>query len=364
MVNFDRRYAAFARLARAACLGVALAATAAVAALAGEISVKGEDLEGKVVGITSSGVEFETVYGEGKIVIPYADIERLESQARFVVLYGEAGAVRGRLLRVSEEYVLIGDDPASAVQVATGDIFRSFGEQEYADSKYEALKARYRYWTGNFDFGFAATQATTDTGSVNFGLGIERKKDPTRVVLRSSWRFVTQKEAGESKNTIENDIRALLRGEYNLTDRFFAFASVTGEYDEIQSLSLRTVPKGGLGYRIWQGEKGFLSADLGFSYVYQRFFGGTTDDYPAVSFGSEVEYALPLNSKFTAIGEYLPSVEGPTDNYLLRGSAAWSLPLLNWLGFKTTIFDEYNNRPAEGTKRNRLTITAGLSLLF
>jgi len=364
MLNPDLRRAPARRSIRATLIGGALAVAMAAAALAGEITVKGEDLEGVVAGITADGVQFETIYGAGRIVIPFADIEAIESEKRFVILYGESSEVRGRLLGVTATHVLIGDDPADAVQIATGDIFRSFGEQEYDDSAYDALKSRYRYWNANFDLGFAATQATTDTGSVNLGFGMERRKAPTRVVLRGFWRFATQKEKGEPKNTIENDVRALLRGEYDLTDRWFAFASVTGEYDEIQSLSLRTVPKGGLGYRIWQSEKGFLSADLGFSYVYQRFFGGATDDYPALSIGSEAEYALPFGSKLTAQGEYLPSVNSFKENYLLRGSAAWTLPLLEWLGFKLTLFDEYNNRPAEGTKKNKLTVTAGLSLLF
>ena len=173
-----------------------------------------------------------------------------------------------------------------------------------------------------------------------------------------------EEKQDEPQNTIENEVRGMLRGEYDVTKRLFVFASATGEYDEIESLSVRTVPKGGLGYRIWASPSGFLTGDVGFSYVYQRFFGGETEDYPAVSFGSEAEYKLPYGAKFTARGEYLPAVTEPTTNYLLRGSADLSVPMLSWLAFKFTAFDEYNNQPAEDAKRNKLTLTAGISLLF
>jgi putative salt-induced outer membrane protein YdiY len=331
---------------------------------AGEVSVRGEVLSGTVVGVTAEGVQFETIYGKGAILIPYADIERLESDARFVVLYSDSGEARGRLVGASEGELLIGEAPETATRVATGEIFKSFGEQEFEESGIEAMRSRYRYWRGNFDFGFAATQATTDTGSVDVGLQIERRKAPTRLLLRGRYRYSVQEKQDEPRDTVENDVRGLLRGEYDVTQRFFVYGSATAEYDEIASLSIRTVPKAGAGYRIWQSPKGFLSGDVGFAYVYQRYFGGDTEDYPAVSFGSEFEYLLPYSMKFTALGEYLPSVEDWAGNYLLRGTAALAVPMLSWMDLKLTVFDEYNNRPADDAKRNKLTYTAGLSLVF
>ena len=350
--------------ARAVLRGWVLTGLVAAPISAGEVSVQGEVLQGVVVGVTAEGVQFETIYGKGVILIPYADIERLESDARFVVLYGDAGEARGRLLGASEGELLVGEAPEEVVRVATGEIFRSFGEQEFEDSGLEALRSRYRFWRGNLDFGFAATQATNDTGSVDVGLQVERRKDPTRLLLTGRYRYTVQEKQDEPKDTIENEVRGLLRGEYNITKRFFVFASATAEYDEIESLSIRTVPKGGAGYRIWQSPKGFLSGDVGFAYVYQRFFGGDTEDYTAASLGSEAEYQLPYDAKLTARGEYLPSLEEPTGNYLLRGSAALGVPMLSWLDLKFSVFDEYNNRPAADAKRNKLTFTAGLSLLF
>jgi len=345
------------------CAGLVAGALAAPVG-AGEVTVKGELLEGKAVGVTAKGVEFETIYGAGKILIPYADIEQLRSEARLVVLYGDRGEARGQLLGVSEGVLLVGDDPESAARIETQSILRSFGEQEYEGSGIDALRSRYRFWRANFDFGFSSTQATTDTGSIDTGLEIERRKSPTRFLLSGVYRYATETKRDEPKSTIENELRGLLRGEYNMTQRLFAFAAVTGEYDEVESLTIRSVPKAGLGLRIWESEKGFLSGDVGFSYVYQRFFGGSTESYPAIAFGSEAEYKLPYDAKLTARGEYLPSVEELQDNYLLRGSVALTLPMASWLACKFTVFDEYNNRPAEDADKNKLTLTAGLSLIF
>ncbi|HEY5658019.1 MAG TPA: DUF481 domain-containing protein [Myxococcota bacterium] len=352
------------RAAYAAFWGCVALGLAAISASAGEVRVKGEVLEGKVVGVTAEGIKFETIYGKGEILLPYADVESLSSEGRFVVLYGEGGEVRGRLLGLVDGELLVGEETGEPARVVTAEIFRSFGEQEFEDSGLEALRSRYRFWNANLDFGFAYTQATNDTGAMGVGLEIQRKKAPTRLLLTGGYRYSVEEKQDEPQNTIENEVRGMLRGEYDVTKRLFVFASATGEYDEIESLSVRTVPKGGLGYRIWESPSGFLTGDVGFSYVYQRFFGGETEDYPAVSFGSEAEYKLPYGAKFTARGEYLPAVTEPTTNYLLRGSADLSVPMLSWLAFKFTAFDEYNNQPAEDAKRNKLTLTAGISLLF
>jgi hypothetical protein len=45
------------------------------------------------------------------------------------------------------------------------------------------------------------------------------------------------------------------RLDYDLSDRLFSFGLVSAEYDEIQSLSIRTDPTVGLGYRFIMREK-------------------------------------------------------------------------------------------------------------
>jgi putative salt-induced outer membrane protein YdiY len=348
----------------AACWACLWLLISAAAASAGQIGVKGEVLEGSVVGVTSKGVLFETIYGEGKIMIPYADIESLHSDVRLVVIYGETGEVRGFLQGLRDGELLVGDDAASARAVPADEILRSFAEEEYEGAGLDALRSRYRFWRANFDFGFAMTQATSETGSVESGLEIERKKQPTRLLLTGTYRYATEKQRDTPTNTIENELRGLLRGEYDLAQHFFGYASATGEYDEVESLSMRSVSKAGVGVRIWESERGFLSGDVGFSYVYQRFFGGSTESYPAAALGTEAEYRLPYHARLAARGEYLPSVEAPRENYLLRGSVALSVPMASWLALKFSVFDEYNNRPAEDANKNKLTVTAGLSLLF
>jgi hypothetical protein len=295
---------------------VVLLQTLLVAAVAGaaEVRVKGQLLEGKVVGMTPKGVEFETILGTGAIVIPFADVEELSSDKTFVVLYGDSGEVRGRIVGLDGEQLLVGDDPATATPVEVGSIFRSFTAEEFDASGIEALRARFRYWHAQFGLSFAATQATNDTTNFAIDFDVDRRKGPNRLIFNSTYRLSTQQTKNEPESTLENAIRGLLRAERDFSERLFVFGSATAEYDEIQSLSFRTVPKGGLGYRFWRTDKAELSGDVGASFVYQRYFGGGENNYAAVSFGGDFRADLPMGSTFTARGEYLPSVDNWKSN--------------------------------------------------
>lgn len=137
-----------------------------------------------------------------------------------------------------------------------------------------------------------------------------------------------------------------------------------GEYDEPQRLSLRAVPTAGMGYRVLRTGPLTLTARTGGGYVYERYFNDRINDYATAIFGADLEAKLPLGSTFEAHLDYLPAVDDGTNNYLIRASATWSLPVLSWMDFKLTLLNDYTGRPAPETERNSFTTTAGVSLRF
>ena len=176
--------------------------------------------------------------------------------------------------------------------------------------------------------------------------------------------FRSTKESGESRVTDENRLLGRTRLDYDLSDRTFAFGQVSAEYDEIQNLSLRTDPAVGIGYRFIKREKLMLSGRGGPGYVYQRYFGGGTENYFTILFGADLEAHLPHGSKFKLSVEYLPEVDDLQNNYLIRTFADWTRPIIGWLDFKIAAINIYNNQPEEDTERNSFTMTAGISFRF
>lgn len=334
------------------------------AARAADVVVQGNELEGSVAGVTGEGVEFDVVYGEGTIVIPWANVEELRSDREFLVLYGDDEDVTGQLQGVEEGFLLVGPSAEEATRIPVDAIFRSLTREQYEESPLEALRARYRYWTATFDLLFAYTDATTDSTAFVTGLEIVRDKSPSRLTLEAAYRFGTTRESGEERNTTEDRIFGRARLDYDLFDAVFAFSSVSGEYNDLQDLSLRVDPTLGLGWRFIDRPGLTVAARSGGAWVYERYFGGRTDSYFSVVFGGDLRADLPFGSRLEARAEYLPAVGDWAGNYLIRTTVDWRLPILGWLDFHLAVRDDYENQPAPDTQHNSFISTAGLGARF
>jgi putative salt-induced outer membrane protein YdiY len=347
-------------------LAICLAALVfpAANAFGAEVFSKHQGLEGSVVGVTSEGVRFETIYGQGAILIRWSDIEKIRSDKQFLVFYGESEEAAGRIWGLVNGELLVGESRAAAVRIPVDQIFRSITREQYEKSLLERLRARYRYWTANFDLAFAFTDATTDTLSFSTALELQRKKKPTDFFFGAYYLFGNSKAPGESRVTTENRLLGRTRLDRDIAERTFAFGQVSAEYDEVQRLSLRTDPVVGVGYRFVKREKLTISGRTGPGYVYQRYFGGETDDYFTVLFGGNLEADLPYGSKLKWSAEYLPAVSDWQSNYLIRTTADWTMPITEALNFKIAVFETYTNQPPPDTNRNSFTTTAGLSFRF
>ena len=325
---------------------------------------KDQGLQGSVVGVTVEGVEFETIFGKGAIVIPWVDVQGIRSDKEFLILFAEADTAVGRIWGLKDSRLLVGESYETVTRIPVEQILRSITRDQYDTSRLDRLRVRYRHWNANFDLAFGFTDATTNTTSLSSALELRRQKKPLDFFFRAYYFFSSSKESGESRVTDENRLLGRARLDRDLSDRTFAFGQITAEYDEIQNLSLRTDPVVGVGYRFADREKLMISGRSGPGYVYQRYFGGDVEDYITILFGGDLEAELPYGSKFRLGAEYLPEISDWQGNYLIRTFAGWTMPIIGWLDFKIAVFDTYNNRPPDDTDRNTFTTTAGLSFRF
>jgi hypothetical protein len=344
----------------------ALGLLAAASVQADEIVVDGKPMSGKVVEVTAKGLEVETTYGKGNVLVPYDKITTLRTDEPFTLIVSDEDEVVGRLAGVKDGNLLVGDDEASARAVAIDALHDSVTQKEFEESGLKRLRSTFRYWNARYDLGFSGTDATRDTVSFNTGFNIERKKDPTRYLATGSYRFGTLHDRDNSpKHTkTEDELLGTLRGEYTFAEHFYAFAAGAWEHDSVERLSLRFTPKIGPGVHIIKTEDHFWNFDVGAAWVYENFFGDEDNSYFSIAFGTEGSFTLPYGATFGFRGSYLPAVDDWANNYLLRGGAELLFPMTDWLSFRTGVDNTYTSQPAEDTDHNSVTGTAGLSLVF
>jgi putative salt-induced outer membrane protein YdiY len=351
--------------ARAAIvLAVLLVLSYGATARADELRSKGTVLTGTVKHVSPKEVAFDTEYGEGTIVVKIEDVEDLKSDGRFIVMHGPSGKTSGRIFGLHDGKLVVGDDEASATEIDVADVHAFVSIEGPDDTFANNMRRRLALWDGAFDLGFGVTRATTDTTTFNVGFLADRKKKPTRLTFETGYVYGTQKDDDGEENLTEKEATAMLRGEYDFAAQWFTFGSIDAEYDRVEHLDIRTVPKAGVGYRFWEAENGLFQVEVGGAYVYEKFDGGDENDYFSIVLGKLLEYDLPyFGSHFHWRTDFLPAIDDWSD-YLVRSEAALLVPMYKYLNLKFAVEDEYDKTPAEDTEKNNFKSTLGLALVY
>lgn len=370
------------RAAVAVVLGIA-AATWTARVAADTVTAKGTVLRGTITSVTSGGLVLDSEYGKGSIAIKWEDIEDVTSDGAFQILYDDA-ELYAPLQGVRGSTVLVGASPDTATAVDVAAITSGVPIGPDGPTWQDRLRSSWRYWDGNFDLAFNLQQATTDTLGLLIGAGATRKKDNLRLIFAATYRYGTEsrdvttcpegatcppdrRTTTRQSSTLQDQWYGLGRGEYAFTSRWYGFGSGEATYDAIQRLSIRAVPKAGMGYTFWErvldeDRRDYLSGEVGPAWVYERYFGGDHRDYVAVGFGAAAGYHLPYGAHFTGRVDYLPAIDDFVNDYLLRSEAALIMPLVEPISAKFSVVDVYDNTPAPGARPNSLFIAIGLSV--
>lgn len=366
-------------------LAAALLLLAPAGAAADRVTVKGAVLEGKVKAISRKQIVMETIYGKGDLTIKTADVTAIETDVPFHVFKSDDGTAVGRVVALTPDAVTLApaegaptEIPFDAVQAAPRDVG--------PDANWFARRGvESPWWRSTWDFALSATESTIDSSSLALGFGATRERGPSRLRLGASYLRATSQDdftkrladdpmTPEDESLLKEDgsetitasqLRGFLRQEYDLSKRVFGFGSLEAEHDGVEALSYRLIPKLGAGYKLVDREESYLAFDAGLAFVYESFYGPNHNSYPAIAFGGEHRWTLPiLDAKWYSRVDYLPSIADPFDDYRLRGETGFLVPLLEQLSFKASLVDDYNALPAEDTSANTLTTLLGLSLTF
>jgi len=349
----------------------------------GTLGAKGDTIHGRVADLTSDGVVFEPASGKGQLVVKWEDVQSLETEGAYTILYGGDGEVRGRILGYENGNLLVGDSLDRAERVEVTALFHAYDQSKATGTWVEGMRSSLRFWIASLDASAAYTDSTTDTTAGALGMLIERKKAPTHFLFEAGAKYADENEQDDgnpatenpNRRITENTLFAFTRGELDLTDRWYTYASSRFTHDNQLHLSLRAEPRAGAGYNWIKSKTRNFSTDVGVGWIYEDFFGDEfitfgddrrrgDDDFWTIAFGAQGDIVLPYESILRGRAEYLPAVDDWQDDYLARAEASLDVPMLQWFAFRFRIADEYDNTPAPGAQHNKFSTTAGLAIRF
>jgi putative salt-induced outer membrane protein YdiY len=323
---------------------------------ADQLTLKNKDhITGKVVKKDGDKLTFKSeVLGE--LIVPWEHVQDLQTDAPVTVVLNSGESTK-TVLKTSEQ--------AGAPSLQQINALRDDAEQLAWERRQHPSWAN--LWAGTATVGFAGAQGNAKTRTFTAGFNASRvtRTDKTTV------RFAAIRSSA-LLNGLQSETAQAVRGgwayDHNITSRLFLNLFNDYEYDRFQDLDLRFVLGGGLGYIVWQGERGRLDLLAGVAYNRESF----SPPSPAAAFtrnsadayvGDQWTYAMTSATTIVQSFRYFPSMS-ESGLYRLNFDLGANTRLFRWLTWNLAISDRFLSRPVAGNQKNDLLYTTGIGITF
>lgn len=213
-------------------------------------------------------------------------------------------------------------------------------------------------WERSITASYEKQSGNTDKSTAKLGFGAKWDVEKMRWTIDGLGTY--GKDDGE-KNVDKGKANTEYR--YKQASRMYENAFLSAEYDKMADLDYRYIPGVGIGYTLYKSEIQEFSANVGPTYLMEKYSDGEKNDYWAAQLALDYQGKVAQGTKFWAKGKYNVRVED-NEQYLLSGEAGVEAPLGYGLGLRFVVTDEYNNRPAVDKEKNDVTLGTGLSFSF
>ena len=219
-------------------------------------------------------------------------------------------------------------------------------------------------WSGAVTATGLATRGNSDSESVRVSVDALRKGDKNPLPLAAAYALGQTKNetTGETTTNIDNWF-ASAKLDYAFNEKWYNYALVRVEQDNVANLDLRVSPGLGIGYRWLNKPDTHLNLEGGVNYVWESYQNDGHNDHVALRFA--YHYDKKLNDKVSLVHnvEYVPSVEA-IDDFNLNADVGIRAQLT------TNMFSEfkaewrYDSSPAPGADESDFRYTVGVGWKF
>jgi putative salt-induced outer membrane protein YdiY len=334
--------------------------------LADQVTMKnGDRLSGTILKYDGKNLVIKSEFA-GPVTIPWDAVTALSSTAPIHVELKDGQTVVGVVTTTPDSKLQIATQTTGTVSAAHESVAAIRSEDEH--KAYQAEIDRYRnprlidLWAGNLDLGFADSHGNSNTKTFTLSANAIRATPRDKISVFYTSIFASSDASGPSLTTA-NAKRGGIDYNLNFAKKLFAFGAVNLETDQFQSLDLRFVPAGGLGYHAIKSERTALDLEVGASADREFFSTGLNRTFAEVLLGEEFTHKF---NKVSSIHERLvlyPNVSSIGD-YRMNFDTSMVTVIRRFLSWQFSVSDRYLTNPIAGKKGNDVLFTTGFRLTF
>jgi putative salt-induced outer membrane protein len=322
----------------------------------------GDHLTGSVVKSDGKTLTLKTELA-GTIEIKWSGVKEIVSDTPLVVTTSAADAkpIEGTVT-TKDDSLVVASSTAGTVNVPKAEVasLRSPTDQvAYEKSLHPSL---FNGWNGGVNLGFALTGGNSQTTNLAVAFLANRPTSTDKLSLYFNQVNSKNNAPGAVPSTTANNIMGGARYDRNITSRLFAFVNGDFMSDSLQSLDLRSVLGGGLGFHAIKAESTTLDFLGGGNYTREKYT-ALTRNFAALTLGEELMHKVRLSTVLTQKFNFYPNLSN-TGQYRAAFDLGTVTKLSKWLGWQNAFSDIYVSDPPLGKKKNDIVLTTGINVSF
>jgi hypothetical protein len=296
----------------------------------------------------------------GDITLPWDQIDSVQTDLPLNVELNNGKTEQAPLATSNGQLNVAGQ------QVAPGDVktLRNAAEEKEYERRLHPGWTQLWVGTGTLGWAGAAGNAQTATFTTGFNATRATNTDKTTVYFNSV-------KASATTNGVRADTAQAVRGglgySRDFTKRMFFNGFNDWEYDKFQSLDLRLVLGGGIGYSLIKNERSRLDLVGGLSWNHEKFDPAPLPKFTRNSaefyWGDDYSVKLRARSTLTQSFRMFHNLSD-TGNRRINFDIGANTQLWKWLSWNLTGSDRYLSNPAPGRKTNDIIYSTGFGINF
>ena len=340
------------------------------AAFADQVTLKnGDRVTGAIVKKDGNNLTVKTDL-MGVVTIPWDQITDIKTNEQLnVVLTGQPPLTPGVKETVAESngQITLSAGPYGPQTVAPAAVVAIRDNAE--ESAYERLlhPGLLQLWTGTATLGLAGTSGNAITSTFNTAVNASRTTNHDVISL-----YFNGVNSSATVNGVHSGTAQAIRGGWKYDRKTGSRLEINVfndyEYDKFQSLDLRFVIGGGLGYRAWKSSRGALAIQAGVDYDHDKF----SPAAPSVAFSRSSaeaywgdDFTYKLNGSTSIVQDFrMFDNLSDTGTYRANFDLSGNTKLRKWLVWNVSFSDHYLSNPVAGRKTNDVLYTTGVGVTF
>jgi putative salt-induced outer membrane protein len=217
-------------------------------------------------------------------------------------------------------------------------------------------------WAVGANVGFALTRGNSQSKNLVLAFNADRKTLHDKLGIYTTSVYSTNDAPGAVPSTTANAEQGGIRYDHDITARLFAFVGADFQADSLQTLNLRSVLGGGLGFHLIKREVTTLDLLAGANYTRESYV-AFNRNFPAATLGEEFMHKVHESTAVTQSLYFYPNLSDAGE-YRTTFNFGTITKISKWLGWQNSFGDIYVSNPPAGRKKNDIIFTTGLNVSF